>query len=650
MSEPASASPRGSRHEEVLTGPACSDSARRARSIVRVVADTVERLSTHIDTVCRGLLIAAVLVSCGLIFVSVAGRALTGSSLSWANDATALLMAAAAFYGCVSAFHHSDHVGLQQLSTRLIRGRARREVDAAVSVATGLFATAVGWHAGVLSTEPGVGTFGSEQWSTHLLYVPLAAGMGLVAVVALLRLISDVARARTWIGPSVVAVVTIAGYLWLNPLRQVFAGGEVLIAVGAIIVMMALGTPISFAIGLGTVLGIIFASNLSLAQVPLQMTNLVTNLTLVSLPFFILAGVLLGEGDVAARLLGLVRRLSRNARGGEGVAAVVCMYLLSGLSGSKFADIAAVAPALTGSASDRETDGKVQAEMAGVLNASAVMGETVPPSIMMLVLGSVTTISTGALFAAGLLPAALLGCGVIVTALIRVRRMPTPAGPRDSWLRAIVGAVPALVGITIIVGGIIGGFATPSEASSLATVYSLLLVLIVYRVGWRRAFRAIANAARLAGMLLFLISITGALAWFFTMSGIAADVLDVVKLTGTSTVGFLLLSAILLMILGTVFEGLPAILIFAPMLVPEAVNAGVNDLQFGIVLLMALGVGTFLPPFGVGYYATCAIVRVQPERALRATMAYLLPVALGVLLLALIPQLTTVVGDLFDVH
>lgn len=611
-------------------------------------AGTTDRISRWVDYACRCVLVASVVIACLIVFASVVSRALTGSSFIWANDATQIAMALAAFIGCVTAFHHGEHVGLHSLASKFLSPAVRTQVEAGRTAAILVFAVVVGREALSLSTADGLGTFGSLQWPTHLLYMPLAAGSILLALLAVMRLIRDVVVRRLWLGPLVVVVVATLLWLFADELQNAGEQTSVVGAALAIILMMLLGMPVAFAIGIGAVVGIVLGPGLTLDNIPLQMTNLVTNITLISLPFFVLAGALLSRGDVAARLLDLVRRLSRNSRATEGIAAVVAMYLFSGLSGSKFADIASVAPGLvTDSASDAEAtvdDGRAgtKEEVAAILGASAVMGETVPPSLTMLVLGSVTTISTASLFIGGLVPAALLGLGIIVTAWFRSKRLPRARAPRDKKLIvAILAAVPAAIGIAILAGGIIGGFATPSEASSLAVIYAALLIGLVYRTGWRRVVTAIEIAARMAGMLLFLISITGALAWFLTVCGIADDMAALVQDLGDSKPLFMLVSVVLLIVLGSVFEGLPAILIFAPILVPIAIQLGISDLQYGIVLLMAMGVGTFLPPFGVGYYATCAIVGVRPERAFRVTLIYLVPVMVGVAVLAAFPIITT---------
>ena len=243
---------------------------------------------------------------------------------------------------------------------------------------------------------------------------------------------------------------------------------------------------------------------------------------------------------------------------------------------------------------------------------------------------------------AGLAPAALLGVAVIVLVLFRGRKFYRAQVDYDSsWLRLIVGSVPVVIGILIIVGGIVGGFATPSEASSLATIYSVLIIVFLYRIGWRELVRGIEIAARLAGMLLFLISITGALAWFFTISGLAEDMANVFTIAGSNKLIFMLISVGLLIVLGTVFEGLPAILVCAPILLPIATEMGIDPVQYGIVLLMSLGIGTFLPPFGIGYYATCAIMGASPDRSIRRTFLYLVPTTMGVLAVALVPGIAT---------
>lgn len=616
------------------------DEGFRARAVA-----ASETLGRWIDYACRAILVASVVLSCLLVFASVVSRAVSGSSIVWVDDATQIAMATAAFVGCVTAFHHGEHVGLHSLAAKYLTEPVRAQVSAGSTAAILAFATVVGAEASTLSTAAGLGTFGSLQWPTHLLYMPLAAGSILLAVLAALRIFQDIVVRRLWVGPLVVAAISAVLYLCAPALEDAGQQTPLWAAAVVIIMMMLLGTPVAFAIGIGAVVGVVLGPGLTLDNIPLQMTNLVTNITLISLPFFVLAGALLSRGDVAVRLLDVVRRLSKNSRASEGIAAVVSMYLFSGLSGSKFADIASVAPGLaTASMSDPSNDDAPgpKEEMAGILGASAVMGETVPPSLTMLVLGSVTTISTAALFIGGLAPAALMGIGIIITAWLRSRRLPRPAELQSRRLIfAILAAVPAAVGIAIIAGGIIGGFATPSEASSLAVVYAAVLIGVFYRIGWRGLLDAVELAARMAGMLLFLISITGALAWFLTVSGIADDMTSLAQALGDDKALFILVSVVMLIVLGSIFEGLPAILIFAPVLVPIATKLGVDELQYGIVLLMAMGVGTFLPPFGVGYYATCAIVGVRPERTVRVTLIYLVPIVLGVVVLAVVPQITT---------
>jgi tripartite ATP-independent transporter DctM subunit len=336
-----------------------------------------------------------------------------------------------------------------------------------------------------------------------------------------------------------------------------------------------------------------------------------------------------------------VRALVGHLRGGLLQVMVVSMYLVSGLSGSKTADVAAVGSVMRDML-ERERYGL--SEGAAVLAASAAMGETVPPSIAMLVLGSITTISIGALFIGGLIPAAVIAVCLMVLILVRARRSTALRGqraPLPVLLRSGAGAILPLAMPVLLFAGILLGVATPTEVSSFAVIYGLILAFAVYREFDLRIFvRTVIDGAVLAGMVLFILAAASGFSWTLTVANLPQRLVELLNGIDSSSTLFLLGSMVLLILVGSLLEGLPALIILAPLLIPIAGQIGLSELHYGIVLLIAMGIGAFLPPVGVGFYVACAIMRTDIERASRAMIPYLLVLIVGLLIVAFVPWFT----------
>jgi tripartite ATP-independent transporter DctM subunit len=367
----------------------------------------------------------------------------------------------------------------------------------------------------------------------------------------------------------------------------------------------------------------------------------VSSFVLLAIPFFIFAALIMERGGISLRLVRLVQACVGHFRGGLLQVMVVSMYIVSGLSGSKSADIAAVG-AVMREMLRRQRYSLEQAT--AVLAASAAMGETVPPSIAMLLLGAVSTLSIGALFVAGVIPAAIVA--LCLMALIywqsrhsRAERTPRATLKQLAWA-ALDSVLPILM-IVILFGGIILGIATPTEVSSFAVVYGLVLAVCVYRgLGLRQLVRIAIDCASSSGMILFIIAAASSFSWTLTIAHLPQRLVGLLTGAHQGPWLFLLGSILLLIIAGSVLEGLPALLILAPILLPIASRVGVNDLHYGIVLIIAMGIGTFIPPIGVGFYVTCAICETTIEGSTRAMIPYAVVLCIGVVVVALVPWLT----------
>ena len=277
------------------------------------------------------------------------------------------------------------------------------------------------------------------------------------------------------------------------------------------------------------------------------------------------------------------------------------------------------------------------------------MGETVPPSIAMLVLASVTTLSIGALFVAGLLPAGVMAVCLMALIWYRSRhREPSPDRytPRQKTVAGLI-AIPALVAPLILIGGIVSGIATPTEVSSTAVVYALVLSVVFYRsMGTAQFLRIVSFTASQAGMVLFITSTASTFSWSLTIARLPQQIVALFGMLHGSATLFMLASIVTLVVMGALLEGLPALLIFGPLLLPISAVFGIPPLQYGIVLVIAMGFGAFSPPIGVGMFVTCAICDTSVEEASRHMMPYLVILAIGLLLVGFVPWFSLILPGL----
>ena len=280
-------------------------------------------------------------------------------------------------------------------------------------------------------------------------------------------------------------------------------------------------------------------------------------------------------------------------------------------------------------------------EGAAVLAASAIMGETVPPSIAMLIVGSITSVSVGAMFIGGVMPAAVMALCLMILIYARARRAGitrTPRAPLRAMVEAGLGAVLPLMMPAILLGGILLGIATPTEIAAFAVLYGLALAMGLYREMSLRAFvRTALDTAALTGVLLFTFAAASGFSWTLTVAYLPQRLVEVLHAIGGSTSIFILGSIVLLILVGVLLEGLPSLNVVAPLLIPIAGKLGLSEMHYALVLIIAMGIGGFMPLAGVGFYVCCAIMRCDIEQASRATLPYLIVVLAGLLLVAFVP-------------
>jgi tripartite ATP-independent transporter DctM subunit len=572
------------------------------------------------------------------VITDVIGRTLFDAPLLWADEIGALALTTMAFIGGAVAYRRDQHIAVRVL-VEMMPIRLRAPLHAAadwlvLETAVVCFSTSFP----LLISRWDELTPLLEMHGTWLA-LPLTIGMALLAVYAVARLMAQ---------PTQAVLTSLAILLALNALvlfsaaygPPVGAATAIALAIAVVLVTVLLGLPVGFALVLATALFLRQVYPSAMVALPQNMADGVSRFVLLALPFFILAGFVMESGGISRRLVLFVAALVGRLTGGLLQVVIVSMYIVSGISGSKAADVAAVGLVMRDML---DKEGYKRSEAAVVLASAAAMGECVPPSIAMLVLGSVTSLSMGALFAAGLLPAAVIALCLMALVFVRVRRW--PARPlsvtRGPLLRLGLDAILPFSMPVLLFAGIFSGFATPTEISAFAVLYGLLLATVVYReVGLRALSRVGADASTVAAMVLFTLAAAQTFSWTLSAAQMPQALAALVFSWRDNTVLFLLASIVALVVLGSLLEGLPALLILAPLLLPIATKLGISDLHYGIVLLIAMGVGAFLPPLGVGFYIACAIARAPMGPSTRAMVPYAAVLLVGLLLVTFVPWFT----------
>ena len=347
---------------------------------------------------------------------------------------------------------------------------------------------------------------------------------------------------------------------------------------------------------------------------------------------------------MSVRLISLLQRGAGRLRGGLDVVMVLSMVIFSGISGSKMADIAAVGSVLVPAA---RNSGQKPGEAVALLAASAVMAETIPPCVNLIILGFVANLSIGGLFMAGLVPSALMAFVLIVTAIVLGRRTSADAivgvqGEKVSDM--VISGLAAFGLIALIFGGYRSGFATATEISAFAVIYALAVGGLLFReMTWSKVVAVMRYTAVRSGMVLFIVAAAQALAYVLTLEQIPHAIADtMVELSSAhGRWVFLVLSVLILIVMGSVLEGAAALIIFGPLLMPVARQLGVDPLHYGVILVVGMGIGLFAPPLGLGLYGACLIGGVRLEETVGPIMKYLGLLFLCLLLIAFIPELST---------
>ncbi|KPQ22719.1 MULTISPECIES: TRAP transporter large permease [unclassified Halomonas] len=421
------------------------------------------------------------------------------------------------------------------------------------------------------------------------------------------------------------------------------------IFLGILFASLALGLPIAFGLGIAAVV-MAFISDIPLSILIEQSVRGVNSFPLLAIPFFIMVGEVMSNGGIARRLMELAGALVGFVRGGLGQVAITGSMFFGGISGSAVADTAATGAMMIPSMTKQ---GYTAPQATAINTVSSVIGIIIPPSIPLILFGIVTETSISRLFIAGIVPGILIGFGLMVTTFIMAsigHAGQTRKFRLDVLWQAFKAAWLALVLPFIVIGGIIAGVFTATEAAVAALLYSLFISLVVYReFKITELWGMLIRTARLTGMVLLLLAFATVIAWFLTINMVPQTLVTQVQAITQDPFLLLLIVAGLLLLVGFVMDLTPAMVIMAPMLTPIVESVGIDPVYFGVLMAFILGIGLLTPPVGTCLYVGCGVGRVSMEQLVKAMLPYYAALLVVMVILIAFPGIVTWLPNLTDV-
>jgi tripartite ATP-independent transporter DctM subunit len=570
-----------------------------------------------------------------VVFISVVFRYFLHDPFDWAEEVARALMIIQVFFGAATVLARSQHVGVD-----IFRGLLPARWQPAliqfgswiiVGVSACLFLSSCELLVDSYSMTTSIGL---PQW----IYIyPVVIGSLFMTMFGIANAIDGPARV-VWstlgVGIALVAVVT----LWNSLLPEQAVKPWMLLSIG-FIGGLVLGVPIAFVLALSSLVFFMADPSLPMLVYSQQVMAGTDHYVLLAIPFFVLAGLLMESNGMSSRLIELLLRMFGRVRGGLGLITITATAFFSGVSGSKLADIAAVGGIIMPAVRKTKQDPN---ETAGLLACSAVMAETIPPCINMIMMGFVANISIAGLFMAGLVPAAVLALSLAaVTIYMGTKINPDKAfDVKRPTFRLLGGALVALIMVAMIGKGVTSGIATSTEVSAFAVIYALVVGWLAFQeLTVKSVAKIFVRSASMAGGILFIMAAASSMSFALTIQQIP-QYLSQFMIAFSHSYGstmFVMLSVLIMIVFGAILEGAPALIIFGPLLTPIASQLGVHPLHFGTVMVIAMGLGLFTPPVGLGLFATCAITGTQVKDVAGPMMKYLAVLFVTLVVLVLVP-------------
>lgn len=577
-----------------------------------------------------------------LLLVGVISRYVFGKPIVWSDEVVSISFVWLTMLGAAIALHRNEHLRLN-LFVDLLPQRPREFVHAFALVAIAAVLLAL--------LNPAY-EYMQDEWfiRTPALDMPNSfrvgsIGFGFLAMLAMIVLYAARTVRKTDLALAILLVVVVAGACWmLSPqLIKLGTSNIGIFLVGFVVVALIAGVPIAFCFGIGAVCYLAFSTRVPLTVVIGRMDEGMSSLVLVSVPIFVLLGCILDATGMGKAIVDFLASLLGHIKAGMSYVLLGSLFIVSGISGSKVSDMATVAPALF---PEMKRRGHKPREMVALLATGAAMADTVPPSIVLIVLGAVAGVSIAGLFQAGFVIAMVLLAVLVVLARWKARHEDMSGiqrAPARVVGRFILVAAPALVLPFVIRSAVGEGVATATEVSTVAVVYALFVGQVMYGgIGLRKFYSMLVETAALSGAVLLVLGAASAMAWSITQSGVVQQLSHFMTTLPGGWMGFMALTIVVFLVLGCLLEGLPAVLLLAPIMYPIAKKLGINDIHYSMVIVCAMNIGLMMPPIGVGFYIACRIGGTKPDEVIGAIWPYLVALLVGVIIIAAVPWLSTV--------
>ncbi len=594
-------------------------------------------LGCVVESIAAGLVLAEIIV----LFAGVVSRYVFHQPLTWSDELASIMFLWLSMLGAVVALRRGEHMRMTALVNN-VRPHTRALLDTIAITASLAFLLLVLFPAYEYAYEESFIVTPALEVNNAWRAAAIPAGMGLMIIVALLRLLRISSFKQIAIALAGTAAV-VAAFWFAQPLLAPLGKANLIIFFVLVVAANVFsGVPIAFSFALATFGYLALTTQTPLLVMVGRLDEGMSHMILLAVPLFIFLGALIEMTGMAKAMIQFLASLLGHVRGGLSYVLIGAMYLVSGISGSKIADMAAIAPVLFPEMKKR---GAKPGDLVALLSATGAQTETIPPSIVLITIGSVTGVSIAALFTGGLLPAVVLGAALCAVVWWRYRHEDLSGVLRYSKReigKLFLIALPAIVLPFVIRAAVVEGVATATEVSTIGIIYSMLAGLLLYRqFAWRRLVPMLVETASLTGAIIFIVGCATAMAWGLTQSGFSQDLARIMGSLPGGAYGFLAVSILAFIILGSVLEGIPAIVLFGPLLFPIARMAGVHEVHYAMVVIFAMGIGLFAPPFGVGYYGACAVSKVDPDEGIKYIWGYFGALLIGLLLVAAIPWFST---------
>lgn len=411
----------------------------------------------------------------------------------------------------------------------------------------------------------------------------------------------------------------------------------------AIVLATALlsSVPIAIALGLAALAGMLYLSPDFLIVMPQKVLSGMNSFTLLAIPMFILAGAIMGHGGIAKRIVNMALIVVGRVRGGLGFVVILSTMFFSGVCGSASADTAAIGSVTMPEMLKRKYPPEFATALLAAAGATATL---IPPSIDLIIIGIVASISIGGLFAAGILPGAVNALALMGICYYYGRKLDLPIAEKTSWrekINVFGDGIFALLMPVIILGGILGGIFTPTEASAIAVVYGLLVSFFVYRELKLADLPAVLlSAAKLTGVVMLVLGMASAFSFVLAFERIPHEIAQFIVTHADNWVVFVIFVNILFFLLGMVMDALPALIILMPILVPAGVALGMHPIHIGIFIEANVAISLFTPPVGVCLYVACGLSKLPIEAVFKPLLPFLMVLLSTLLVISYFPEIT----------